>query len=137
MRASCAAMTANTNSLPGNRLELAWEKGFAALNQFKAREKHCRVPRQHKEGTFNLGTWVINQRNRRDALSTQRKRRLDATGFAWSLLVRGSWEKGFMALQQFQASEGHCRVPGAHEEGSFKLGRWVSSQRKNRNTMSA
>jgi hypothetical protein len=49
---------------PSNPLELAWEKGFAALKKFKAREKHCRVPRGHREGAFNLGTWVVNQRNR-------------------------------------------------------------------------
>jgi hypothetical protein len=65
--------------------EHAWENGFAALKQFKAREKHCRVPRGDQEGAFNLGTWVINQRNRRGALSVQRRRRLDAIGFLWRL----------------------------------------------------
>ncbi len=129
-------MKANTDSQPSNPRELAWEKGFAALKQFKAREKHCRVPRRHQEGAFNLGTWVINQRNRRDALSVQRRRRLDAIGFAWTLLVRDAWEKGFAALKQFQSREGHCRVPRGYEEGSFKLGRWVGRQRNKRTTMS-
>jgi Helicase associated domain len=60
-------MKARADSQPSNPSELAWENGFAALIQFKAREKHCRVPRGHQEGAFNLGTWVINQRNRRRA----------------------------------------------------------------------
>jgi len=34
--------------------EIAWEKGFAALKHFKAREGHCRVPRGHQEGSFKL-----------------------------------------------------------------------------------
>jgi Helicase associated domain len=63
----------------------AWEKGFAALKQFKAREKHCQVPRGHQEGAFNLGTWVVNQRNRRGTLSVQRRQRLDAIDFVWRL----------------------------------------------------
>ena len=63
--------------------EDAWEKGFAALKQFKARERHCRVPRMHQEGAFNLGTWVVNRRNRRDTLSVQRRQQLDAIGFVW------------------------------------------------------
>jgi uncharacterized protein (UPF0303 family) len=122
---------------PSNPLELAWEKGFAALKQFKAREKHCRVPRGHREGAFNLGTWVVNQRNRRDALSVQRRRSLKAIGFNWTaLLVRDSWEEGFAALKQFQSREGHCRVHERHEEGSFKLGSWVARQRTKRQTMS-
>ena len=70
---------------PSNPLELAWEKGFAALKQFKAREKHCRVPRGHQEGAVNLGTWAVNQRNRRDTLSVQSRRKLDAIGFVWRL----------------------------------------------------
>jgi hypothetical protein len=65
--------------------ESAWERGFAALKQFKAREKHCRVPRGHQEGTFNLGTWVVNRRNRRGILSVERRRQLDAIGFVWRL----------------------------------------------------
>ena len=78
-------MKANTDSQPSNPRELAWEKGFEALKQFKAREKHCRVPRGHLEGAYNLGTWVVNQRNRRDNLSAQRRQRLDAIGFVWRL----------------------------------------------------
>jgi len=88
---------------PSNRLELAWQKGFAALREFQAREKHCRVPRGHREGAFNLGTWVINQRNRKDTLSVERRRSLEAVGFDWTLLVRDSWEEGFSALKQFEA----------------------------------
>jgi uncharacterized protein (UPF0303 family) len=121
---------------PSNRLELAWQKGFAALREFQAREKHCRVPRGHREGAFNLGTWVINQRNRKDTLSVERRRSLEAVGFDWILLVRDSWEEGFSALKQFESCEGHCRVPERHEEGSFRLGSWVARQRTKRQVMS-
>jgi uncharacterized protein (UPF0303 family) len=131
-------MTANTDRQPSNPRELAWEKGLAALKKFKAREKHCRVPRRHQEGAFNLGTWVINQRNRRDALSVQRRRRLDEIGFDWTLLglTREPWEKGFAVLEQFQSREGHCRVPRRHQEGAFNLGTWVVNQRNKRNMTS-
>ena len=53
--------------------------------QFKSREGHCRVPRGHEEGSFKLGTWVVNQRNRRNNLSVERKQRLKAIGFVWRL----------------------------------------------------
>jgi hypothetical protein len=76
-------MKENTKS--SVRRELAWEKGFVSLKQFKAREKHCRVPRVYEDGGFKLGTWVVNQRNRRGALSVERRRKLDSIGFVWRL----------------------------------------------------
>jgi Helicase associated domain len=134
---SCAAMRVDADSQPSNPRELAWENGFAALKRFKAREKNCRVPRVHLEGVFNLGTWVVNQRNRRGTLSVQRRQRLDAIGFDWTLMrARDSWETGFAALKQFQSREGHCRVPEGHKEGSVKLGSWVQAQRSKRKGMS-
>ena len=60
-----------------------WEEGFAALTTFKAREGHCLVPQRHIEGTFKLGQWVGVQRQSRDTMSAERRRRLDAIGFVW------------------------------------------------------
>jgi len=116
--------------------EIAWENGFAALKHFKAREGHCRVPRGHQDGSLKLGTWVVNQRNRRGALSVERKRRLDSIKFVWAL-HGNPWETGFVALKVFKAREGHCLVPNEHKEGTFNLGRWVTRQRVKRDTLSA
>ena len=105
-----------------------WEEGFAALRSFKEREGHCRTPRNHVEGTFRLGQWVVTQRTRRDKMLLERTQRLDAIGFVWDPL-EGAWEEGFAALTTFKAHEGHCRVPAKHAEGVFKLGQWVQRQR--------
>src|SRR3989442_14760729 len=101
--------------------EIAWETGFAALKDFKSREGHCRVPRGHQEGSFKLGTWVVNQRNRRGALSVERRRRLDAIKFVWAL-HRNPWETGFVALKELKSLEGHCLVPPDRKQGTFNLG---------------
>jgi hypothetical protein len=118
-----------------NPRDIAWEKGFAALKKFKEREKHCRVPRAHNEYRFTLGTWVINQRNRKADLSVERRRRLDAIGFVWTV-HEDTWETGLAALKKFKSREGHCVVPRGYEEGSFALGKWVPRQRNRRTTMS-
>ena len=112
----------------------SWEEAFTALSRFKAREGHCRVPKSHMEGELkvNLGTWVIRQRKFVEALSVERKKRLDDIGFVW--ILRGTlrdswWEEAFAALSAFKSREGHCRVPAGHMEGGLKLGIWVGNQR--------
>jgi hypothetical protein len=49
-------------------IESFWEQGFATLATFLAREGHCRVSDKHVEGTFKLGSWVRNQRARRETI---------------------------------------------------------------------
>ena len=61
-----------------------WEKGFAALCRFKAREGHCRTSRFHLVGGYKLGPWVSSQRYYKDDLLAERRRRLDAIGFVWN-----------------------------------------------------
>ena len=109
-------------------LTAQWEQGFSKLQQFKEREGNCRVHLGHKEGDFNLGSWVSVQRNTKDIMPPERIERLNALGFIWDVLT-ARWEQGFSKLQQFKEREGNCRVPNVHKEGDFNLGAWVSSQR--------
>jgi Helicase associated domain len=98
------------------------------LSLFKEREGHCRVPAGHKEKGFRLGQWVTVQRHT-DTMSASRRQRLDALGFDWDP-IKTAWEEGFRHLVMYKQRERHCRVPFGHIENSFRLGRWVSYQRK-------
>jgi hypothetical protein len=88
------------------------------------------------EGNFNLGSWVSTQRSCKNLLPLERKRRLDAIGFVWDR-NDDRWERGFTALLKFKRREHNCHVPKFHREGNYKLGWWVSTQRKRRKRMSA
>jgi hypothetical protein len=116
--------------------EYAWEKGFAALTKFKAREGHCLVPQVYVEGNYDLGQWVSVQRYKRKTIDVERQQRLNKIGFVWNWRER-AWENGFAALTNFKAREGHCLVPALHIERRLKLGQWVTMQRRSRNEMSA
>ncbi len=117
-------------------LEAAWDEGFAALMAFKMRERHFRVPECHIEGSFKLGNWVSIQRSTKDFMTSDHRQRLDEIGFVWDPPGL-NWDKGFAALAEFKAREGHCRVPRDHFEGTVKLGKWVSGQRRRKTTMPA
>jgi hypothetical protein len=66
-----------------NWRDFAWERGFAALLKFKQREGHCRVPLQHREGKYRLGSWVAVQRRKKNIMSPKRRARLNKIGFVW------------------------------------------------------
>jgi hypothetical protein len=113
-----------------------WERGFAALSKFRAREGHCCPSRHHVEGGLRLGQWVSVQRYRKDEVPAERKWRLDKIGFVWD--TRDDfWEQNFAALLKFKRRKGHCCVPTFHREGDLKLGWWVATQRRNKKEMSA
>ena len=69
--------------MPSALVAEQWEKGFAALQKFHEREGHCRVPRKHQEDRFKLGIWIGTQRAKKDRLSRNKIKRLNALGFVW------------------------------------------------------
>jgi Helicase associated domain len=113
----------------------AWEKGFAALKQFKAREGHCSVPVTHEENGYRLGKWASHQRNLRDSMSVERRQRLDEMGFVWHPFEM-SWNEGFSNLTVYKNREGHCLVPEGYKENGFPLAEWVSRQRRQKDDLS-
>lgn len=110
----------------------SWDFGFALLQNFKAREGHCRVVQDHLENGHGLGRWVNTQRMLKDSLPSDRQEKLNSLDFVWDTLSE-AWEVGFNFLKKFQERVGHCKVPRRHTEGGYPLGNWVSNQRQYRN----
>ena len=103
----------------------------AIWKRYKQREGHCRVPQEYKENGFSLGAWVSAQREAREALSPERKARLDGLRLDWDPLS-AQWEEGFDHLKVFKQREGHCRVAQKHRGNGFPLGVWANTQRRNK-----
>lgn len=64
-------------------------------------------------------------------LTRERKDRLDAIGFVWSLRnkrIDDHWDEMFRQLVQYKEMHGDCLVPSRYEE-NLKLGKWVETQR--------
>src|SRR5258707_2543503 len=71
-------------------------------------------------------------------MESDRLQRLEALhGWSWDALS-DRWEEGFSHLKWFSEREGHCRVTGDYKtEGGYRLGRWVGTQRTNKDTVDA
>ena len=62
-----------------------WNFHFRLLVQFRDREGHLRVPRQHVEDGQKLGSWIFTNRAKKKAgkLCPERERQLNEIGSIW------------------------------------------------------
>jgi len=68
--------------------ETDWEEGLSLLKAYAEHKGDARVPTHHKEGEFNLGTWVNSRRSeyKKDKLSPERIKALQAVeGWLWKV----------------------------------------------------
>jgi superfamily II DNA or RNA helicase len=144
-----ANLEAAATQLPGWRWDILPADDFEmldALCEYAAWKKTLNVPHDYvHDGRRRLGAWLTSVRRRRhtgrispvletalDMLSTRlagqgiEKLSWDAEGTAWRL--------GYLALRQFQAREGTCRIPYQHVESlpdiDINLSRWCVVQRQ-------
>jgi len=116
----------------------SWEFGFGALQAYAEAHGDCLVPSLYKLANgYRLGQWVAVQRQTRAQLSTGRKARLEAlTGWGWSALDE-AWETGFRRLSEYVAGHGDCAMSNTHKlADGYQLGGWVSTQMRNRSSIS-
>lgn len=112
-----------------NPIDERWDEGFKNLEAFKLREGHCRVNSTHIENNFTLGIWISVQRREKNSLPIDRLQKLNSLGFVWDPLS-DDWEEGYKYLSLFKSREGHASPNKNHIENTYKLGQWVTVQRK-------
>jgi superfamily II DNA or RNA helicase len=113
------------------RTTSSWEEGFAQAQAYAAENRDALVPDRFLTADgFQLGKWVGNQRVRRQTLSPDHRKRLEALrGWQWDVNAT-LWEKAFAHLLAFVQRTGHALVSTSFATADgFKLGLWVSGQR--------
>jgi hypothetical protein len=85
------------------------------------------------ENGYRLGSWVADQRKRQDLITPRRKLQLEGLhGWVWNAIDE-RWEEGFRNLKAYSEVLGNTSVPGLFKTlDGYRLGGWVSEQRKRR-----
>jgi superfamily II DNA or RNA helicase len=117
-----------------NALDDAWNDAYAELQSFVLETGHSLIPAKHTTSSgLKLGMWVQQQRKfaKLGRLEEPRQQLLDSLpGWSWNQLD-DQWEFAFTRLKVFIHQTGTSRVPIAYQdEEGFKLGTWVSVQRR-------
>lgn len=119
-----------------NRLELAWERGYAHAQAYFEEFGDLDVPARYVAADgFALGKWIINCRQRRagntaaSVLTQERIARLDAIGMIWRPFSL-RWEQNYLAAAEYYAEHGDLEMPLDYcTPGGLALGKWIFKQR--------
>ncbi|MEU3620673.1 Helicase associated domain protein [Streptomyces sp. NPDC006872] len=108
-----------------------WARGWAALKRYTVRESGARVPYDHKEGAYPLGTWVAEQRRAYGAgqLSAKRAERLEQLGMVWDVADAAFQENLAAARVYFEQHWTLC-APRTATALDRPLGTWLSNLRR-------
>ncbi|WP_102411416.1 Helicase associated domain protein [Beduinella massiliensis] len=122
-----------------DRMELAWENGYAHAKQFYDKNGDLRVKDSYVcEDGYRLGSWLnmlrqIRKGNRKGDLLTQvRIAQLDEIGMVWDFREE-SWQQGYLAAALYYRDNGHLNVPVDYvTTDGFRLGGWIFEIRRAR-----
>ncbi|MFJ3674047.1 helicase associated domain-containing protein [Streptomyces sp. NPDC090106] len=103
----------------------------AALKNFAERELHARVPYEHREKMFPLGTWVSEQRRAYGAgqMTGKRAARLEKLGMVWSVADERFQENLAAARVYFEEHWTLC-APRSASALDKPVGQWLSNLRR-------
>ena len=119
--------------LPGWGLDARtahWEEGFRRLQEYAEQHGHTRVPQKYVVDGYRLGVWLNSQRSNWSKLSEERRERLEQIP-GWTLnAISAQWDDGYNHLLAYVAETGTALVPSDCVLEGFRLGQWVTVQRR-------
>jgi hypothetical protein len=122
-------------SVPGwiwDPLKEQWEKGYKFFLDFVLEKGSCKIHPELTYKNFRLGTWISSQRyaHKKGTLSNDRIKKMESiSGWVWNPIDQ-LWEDGLNIVKDYLKEFGASDISARVVYKDFKLGQWVSSQRK-------
>ncbi|WP_319446910.1 MULTISPECIES: DEAD/DEAH box helicase [unclassified Mycobacterium] len=120
--------------LPGWTLDARsalWESSFTALAHYAQEHGDATPPRGLLVDGIDLESWVRRQRRTWDKLTEERRERLQALP-SWTLnMLDDKWDTAYQYLVDYMQATGSAQVLQSYvTDDGFRLGKWVSVQRR-------
>lgn len=125
-----------------SRYDGRWDEKFRLAEQYYREHGNLEVPREYTVQGVRLGRWVNALRSARvrpDSshyrLDADRIRQLDSIGMRWA---GETWETRYRLAELYYREHGDLKVSQSYvaetDEGRVWLGKWLTAQRKKRNS---
>jgi len=115
-----------------NRDDSRWDTSFRYAEMYTKDGGDINIlPEDYCIDSFNLTSWIRNQRDRKKKgkLSPDRVQRLEHIGLQWEV-YEPFWQKNFLLAQEYFIEHGDLLVPQHFEtDDGSKLGVWLQNQR--------
>lgn len=108
-----------------------WEDGYRHLQAYAHAHGNAGVRDDYVcDDGYRLGKWVGKQRSKWDALSDDRRERLEGLS-GWTRDARAAlWERSFAALEGYVREHGHAKPPRGVAVAGIDIETWVRRQRR-------
>ena len=130
----------NLRTLLVERSTTNWDFWYGLLETYVKENSNSKVPQRYiTDGGYRLGSWVGEQRKdyKNSCLPLDRAKRLELIDdWTWYVLDE-QWDAAFNELVKFQKERKTTLVPHRYQlEDGFKLGQWVTVQRRKKDELS-
>jgi hypothetical protein len=107
-----------------------WDEGIRLLAVYKSTFGTTVVPHAYEVDGFPLGVWAADKRSRYpNRLTSDQIETLNSMHFAWNS-IDAVWERGYAQLCRYAELHGDVNVPSSYVQDDFRLGQWVTVQRR-------
>lgn len=108
-----------------------WDFGYQQLLAYAESTGKCPPNAYITEAGYPLGAWTRGQRQRREALTSEQRDKLEAVpGWAWNRFD-AAWNESYGRLVQWAATHGDVKIPRGYRTASgFEFGQWPAIQRR-------
>jgi hypothetical protein len=126
-----SSLSPSTDTLPQNKKEEAFEKGYLYATKYWQEEGHLYAREEMTYQGFKLGQWLRLRRDehKRGKLVTSRVDRLNQIGMIWNV-TEARFKIGLYFATRYAKEHGNCNAPISFVQNGFPLGIWLSNQRR-------
>jgi superfamily II DNA or RNA helicase len=120
--------------------DFQWEKGLSHLRSYIEKHGSSLVPTKYIDADtgYKLGNWVSSKRAKKNELTLEQMNLLESLpDWCWNT-ADSKWEESFIRFLDHVKNSGSGRIPTRYiTPDGFKLWEWVTTQRRNKENLSA
>ena len=134
-----ASFSASLSTFLVERTTTPWNFWYGLLQTYIEENGDALVPAKYiTPNGYKLGQWISDQRKHKGKLSSNRIEKLEnIKDWEWDAL-EAQWNQGFSYLKKYIEENNSALVPAKYiTPNGYKLGQWISDQRKHKGKLSS